>query len=779
MSSPTDTSWRSHALRALGVGSLVVLCALAIAEFPREASTDLRYAGGMLLDYTLRQGQPLGVALETLGGPLGGVAATHHSGQALWPYYWWQLASSLALGAFVTWFGFRLRTGARWAFWIVFLTLTAFRPASAQLTVALLAGLTLLLVRLRTIEAVALGFLLGGLALIEAPLAGVALLAAAGALAARPREERRGLLLAGATLGSTVLLGWLLAGQSPLNFWPWLVQGAAALAGHELTFDRTVWTPVVGACGLLAAVGTVVLLAPARAADAAARRAGWCGVAFAAVALWIVWLRQLGQLDGLAQNFFACVVALAAASSALGADLARWRRAVVFAAGFGGILATEPRLLAQPVILLNSRLVENIERFADRRGWQRTVRDATRDLAKIFALPNVQQRVGPHSVDLLADAVCYGLLANLNYTPRPSGQSLTAGSVAALERNGAFYTGPRAPDFVAQRLQGWGGSLPAAMDPRAQLALYYRYEFLFEENSFLLWQRRADASAPDLARAPGGQQTARWRQAIALPTADATALWVSFDLRRSWWGELRRWFWPGAVPVLRVRDEQGNVSRYRLPPEAAATGVLLRPFFRGEFDLAAYHAGVPLPAIREIALEADAAAEAAWDFRGVAWRVLPPVPSTGRTATAEAIAHRYRAANRLPQAITTEYPPAPIEVDGREALLVNPEGALEFPLLPGDTRVSGEFGLVASAYRDGNATDGVEFVIELHGGDGAPRVLLRRFLEPLNEPADRGSHRFEVTLPRPVSGRLVLRTTNPPRHNGAFDWSYWRQLRFE
>jgi hypothetical protein len=779
MSMPTDHSLRTRVLRALGAGSMVVFCALALAELPREASVDLRYAGDMLLDFTLRQGRALGVALETLGGPLGGLAATHHSGQALWPHYWWQLASSLALGTFVTWLGFRLRPGPRWGFWLVFLALTAFRPAAAHLAIALLAGLVLIRVRLPALPAAAVGFLLGGLALIEAPLAWIALLALAGAFAARPREERRSLAGAGAALGGTLLLGWVLADQSLLHFLPWLGQGAAALPGHELTFDRTVWTPLVGGCGLVAVLGSAALLLPARDAEPAARRVGWWGAAFVVVALWIGWLRQLGQLDGLAPNFFAVVVPFAFASLAFGPDAARGRRALVLAAGCGGILATEPRLLAQPVILLNSRLVENVERFADRRAWQRTVRDATRDLAKIFSLPNVQQRVGPQSIDLLADAVCYGLLANLNYTPRPTGQSLTAESRGALERNGTFYAGPQAPDFVAQRLQGWGGSLPAAMDPRAQLALYYRYDFLFEENSFVLWQRRPDARVPDLAAAPANRQGARWRQGIALPPVDPPALWVSFDLRRSWWGELRRWFWPGDVPVLRVRDEQGNISRYRLPPAAAASGVLLRPFFRGEFDLAAYQAGVPLPAVREIALEADADTEAVWEFSGVSWRPLPPVPATGRTAPAEAIAHRYRAANRLPQAITTEYPPAPIQVDGQEALLVNPEGALEFPLLPGDTRVTGDFGLVDGAYKGGNITDGVEFVIELHGGDGAPRVLLRRFLDPLNEPADRGSHRFEVQLPRPVSGRLVLRTTNPPRHNGAFDWSYWRQLRFE
>lgn len=779
MNAPTSSNARSRFLRAIGFGALVVLFALALAQFPREASAELRDAGGMALDYVVRHGGQLGATIETLGGPLGGLAAANHSGQSLWPYYWWQLGSSLALGAFVTWFAFRLRPGPRTGFLLVFLSLTAFRPAAAYFTVAMLAGGALIAWPLVWWEAIGVGLLLGGLSLVEAPLALIAGLASAAALAARSGATRRPALVACGTLAATLLIGWRAAGQSWAHLLPWLMQGAAALPGREFTVDHTLWTPAVGFCGLIGTLAAISLSAPLRGADGRTSRTGWITTGFVLVALWIFWLRCLGHLDGLPQNFFVGLFALAFGAAVAPGPFVRSRQTLVAVAAAVGVLLTEPRLLAQPLILLNSKIVENTGRFADRRAWQRSVRDTSREVARVFTFPVVKATVGAQSVDLLADAIGFGLLAELHYAPRPTVQSITAGSVRQFVRNGAYYAGPDAPDFVAQRLQGWGRSIPAAMDPTAQLSLYYRYEFLLEDNSFLLWRRRDNARVPELTASPAVAVPAQWDQAVALPTSSDGALWVRVDLQRTWLGKLRQLFWPGGAPTIRLRDKDGNVFRYLLPTDAAQTGLLLQPFFRGEFDIAAYQAGLQTPALQEIALEADASVRAAWDLRGFEWRRLPPVPSTGRTSTAEALAYRYRAANRLPQTITTDYPPAPVQVAGKEALLVNPEGSLVFPVLPGDTRVSGEFGLVESAYTSGNFTDGVEFLVEHYSGAGEPRVLMRRFLDPLNEPRDRGSHRFEILLPQPATGRLVLRTTNPPNHTGAFDWSYWSQLRFE
>lgn len=57
-------------------------------------------------------------------------------------------------------------------------------------------------------------------------------------------------------------------------------------------------------------------------------------------------------------------------------------------------------------------------------------------------------------------------------------------------------------------------------------------------------------------------------------------------------------------------------------------------------------------------------------------------------------------------------------------------------------------------------------------------MLLHRYLNPAEEPSDRGHQEFDLALPR-ASGRLLLRTFNPAYRNAAWDWAYWRQATIE
>lgn len=97
------------------------------------------------------------------------------------------------------------------------------------------------------------------------------------------------------------------------------------------------------------------------------------------------------------------------------------------------------------------------------------------------------------------------------------------------------------------------------------------------------------------------------------------------------------------------------------------------------------------------------------------------------------------------------------------------------PIPPGARRVICAYGILPTAYeREGDRTNGVEFILAAEAEDGSRRELFRRLLDPASRSADRGLQTVELAWDGGSEERLVLMT----RSNGgeAFDWSYVERL---
>lgn len=99
-----------------------------------------------------------------------------------------------------------------------------------------------------------------------------------------------------------------------------------------------------------------------------------------------------------------------------------------------------------------------------------------------------------------------------------------------------------------------------------------------------------------------------------------------------------------------------------------------------------------------------------------------------------------------------------------------------FEIPAGATQVQLEYGILPGAYTSAQPTDGVEFRVELRPEDGSRRTLFSRTLEPVNFPADRGTHRATVAIPADSKGRLVCRTLPGPSGSISSDWAYWARI---
>jgi hypothetical protein len=123
--------------------------------------------------------------------------------------------------------------------------------------------------------------------------------------------------------------------------------------------------------------------------------------------------------------------------------------------------------------------------------------------------------------------------------------------------------------------------------------------------------------------------------------------------------------------------------------------------------------------------------------------------------------------------------PRVIAHEGHNVLLLNSPGYLVFALAGREHRLLFSVGLMPGSYTTGE-TDGVAFVVEIEVPGSSSQKLFARYLQPRARPEDRGTLTFDVSLPElPAGSRLTLRADPGPGGNGAWDWSYVTDVRFE
>ena len=132
----------------------------------------------------------------------------------------------------------------------------------------------------------------------------------------------------------------------------------------------------------------------------------------------------------------------------------------------------------------------------------------------------------------------------------------------------------------------------------------------------------------------------------------------------------------------------------------------------------------------------------------------------------------------LPVAVHAEHC-GPLPYDGRQVVMLNAPGALDFEVPPSAGSLRFKAGLIAGAYLEGES-DGADYVIESLDTTGTAREIWRRELRPLTDLDDRGDIVCEVPIPAGSDGtRIRLRTDPGPSGNASWDWTYLADLHFE
>lgn len=115
------------------------------------------------------------------------------------------------------------------------------------------------------------------------------------------------------------------------------------------------------------------------------------------------------------------------------------------------------------------------------------------------------------------------------------------------------------------------------------------------------------------------------------------------------------------------------------------------------------------------------------------------------------------------------------DVSGERVITAHPDCEVWLRPAAGSTRIQWDFGLMPIAYeREGDKTDGVEFLITGEAPDGSRRQIYRRVLDPAHQPNDRGHQRESISY-QPVAGEVLI-FSNRPNLSYSYDWAYWIRI---
>jgi hypothetical protein len=315
--------------------------------------------------------------------------------------------------------------------------------------------------------------------------------------------------------------------------------------------------------------------------------------------------------------------------------------------------------------------------------------------------------------------------------------------------------------------------LPALEDSEALVQVLHRYQPVLIEKSYLLMKRNpANAVSPGICRHVVRDGVVKLGEEVRLDATDGAPEILALDVRSSTAGTLRKVLHKLPPLYIQLRLSDGQVHRFRFIPSMGRTGFLINPLLITNVDVTQMYGAKSGRRVESFCIYAPDGAP-----RCYRWQIhmtLTNVPELvgGKPTIADVQRLQYPMfANYPTEADSTAFFEVQ-ECQGRNVLLVHPDGRLVFPIPPGAREVRAEFGIMPIAYERGNS-DGVQFVVEYQAAQGPSTVLFERDLDPAQRPADRGTQALTLPLPDAACGHLLLRTTNLPGKTYDWDWSYW------
>ncbi|MDD3179134.1 MAG: hypothetical protein PHQ04_02155 [Opitutaceae bacterium] len=575
---------------------------------------------------------------------------------------------------------------------------------------------------------------------------------------------------------AAALLGfWLLAGQNPDNLVPYLRRSLEIAAGYAnaMGVDET---PQVFWCGvgLLAWCGLFLWQLHRSHED---RPFAIAATVFLAAAWFVVWKHGFTRADGHVHGFFLYTLLLALALPPLFFPSKKWHwfelAPVLCLLGMG--LADSSLLRNCPEIAW-SRLGSNSRSLLRLSRWPAEWEQARQSARAAAALPDVQRTVGRSTIDVYNYDQGAALLNGLCYTPRPVFQSYSAYTPRLMAKNLGFYQSEGAPDYLLCNFQSIDGRYPSTDDATLLVELPRSYAPVLEEGDYLLLQKRRPLPTQRLARKPLLAQSLALGEELTLPPVRDQAVWLQATCRLTTLGRLRALLYKPPLLNMTVTDDRGVQTNWRMLPRVAEEGFLLAPLLATPSDFAAFLRGRSRTWLRSLHFRAPPGQEKFWSRADVRLYALPELPLQTDAPFASLL--EAGIVDRAPDTVVSLAPLEIFTIGPSKAMLLHAPSEMTLAVPEDATAFAGTFGLRDGSYDHGGQTDGIELLLEAIWADGHTQTLLRRYLDPVKQAADRPPQSFQVALPSAPPTKLRLRFGAGPKEDNRWDWSYVTGLRF-
>ena len=768
-------------LRTFGFLGLVVL-GFALPGMP---STGLDASWQMALGRFFTEGRQFGTEIVFTYGPLGWTMGNMYWGQQWGGLIGWHLLLAIVMALLVCWHAGRLPVHRRVLFLLFYFLLGLRYEDILQQAALAMAGLELI----RRSDArwqwssVALVGLLALLSLVKFTnlLLAVAFVFLAAALPAWKRRWPQAWPVP-VWFAGLLLLGWIACGQNPLNLPAYFRHSWEISSGYQ---DAMGWS--CSTVELYHGLGVAALLTAYLVVNA------WTGedrkrslilALAAATYLFLNWKHGFVRADGHQLVFYFAALALIAGTPLLLGDGShrRWLKSALLLAAallaLRGAELTVPGLARGAFATMEERARRNLQLVLHPAVVHAEYDNVLADARQGVAMPLTQLVTKHGTVDVLGFEQSVAILNELNYVPRPVFQSYSAYTPRLARLNLDYYTAERAPEFVLFKLHPIDERLASMDDAPLLPLLVERYTYLFSERGFTVWQRKPGAPRPATAPTVVRELTARLGQSVDVTDLATRNVWVNIDYELNTLGRLRRLLFKPPLLHLKVTDQAGTVSVFRLPQRMGQAGFLLNPLLQDLADYMRAAAGDPRRRAASFAIEVapndrDCVAEEV----ALTLSTLPAHSASGiatlALGTAEAPLTFVRGSAQYGSDLSF--------VEGHLEHFAHAPSQLVYRPAAGATVLRGGFGLRPPAYAPANQhpTDGAEFIVRWRAADGTAQVLFHRLLRPREQAADRGLQLFRVDLPRPAGGELEFVTDPGPDGNAASDWTYWSDLQLE
>jgi hypothetical protein len=770
-------------LQALSPGRIVLVTVLFLSFLPGIAGPDIDLDSSwrLMLGYAFDHHLQFGKDFIFTYGPLGFLLTNVYDGRHLAIQLGWNVCFAGGFAwVFVSVIGRFSRPRQIVAYVFLLLVVGAREKEDIFVFVELLAAFSLL----RTSQprrplAMVTTLFLAAISLMKFTFGVFAVVAVAAAIIQARRDRRR---RDAALLGGTYLAGilglWVGSGQNLLNLPAYVFNSIEITRGYA----ETMGLPTPGSAlplGIIS-VGCLLLYASAVVWNVFDRRRAWLQAGVFVSATFMTWKHGFVRSDGHLIYFFDYAMFCGIFSPLLlegrgGGDFgSRLAAGAAAAAAFAGLAVVFPLQVAYALESLNTALRQRLAEIVRPAHYHQALRQGWESAAEKNALDRTRALVGRQTVDVLSFFQGVAILNGFNFKPRPVPQGYTAYTPRLAGLNAARYESTDAPEWVLQRTETIDGRLPTLDDADLLPVLLRNYEFRGEDGPYLLWRRCSPDNRYDSFRPkPGARKTGRVDQSISLDGLADRNVWAHLRVQPTLLGRLRSCFYKPAELALEITDNSGHSETFRLNPEIAASGFLLNPLLRDQFDWMRFLQGQTCVRARAVTVRVAESSrryfrrEIAYEFES-----LPEAPHRQSEKDAFALAGDGRFRN-LPVSFSSAAPLESAIIGGGKAILIPAPYEMTYNVGDGATMLRAQYG-IADRPSPGEAhPPGVKVVVAWTDLAGS-RILFERKLDPARNPADGGLQELTVDLRGLGPGVLTIKGLGA--NTGESTATVWRDV---